>query len=224
MTTHNPQILDQDQFQAAVKAARERFSQLQKKHPTLKGYLVLAIPGKQTGIGSGAKEILGDLPALIVDDAAKAAFQQHLKSPPPKDAGEKVKKEWEERCEELVAELNYNGGVRIELRFDNLDYALIARLQSDELVDRELTPQTAASIRIVLGTLGSFAPLSIQDVLRGSHGIARSQRNPDLPPRLVPDPPSRPHLPVRPDGDGEDVPWPSNVTGQPTIKPEPTPV
>ena len=88
MTTQAPQTLDHDQFQAAVKAARERFAMLKAKHPTLKGYLVLAIPGKQTGIGSGAREILGDLPALIVDDAANAAFQQHLKSPPPKEAGE----------------------------------------------------------------------------------------------------------------------------------------
>lgn len=158
MTTPAPQTLDHDRFQAAVKAARDRFAMLKAKHPALKGYVVLAIPGKQTGIGSGAKEILGDLPALIVDDAAKAAFQQHLKSPPAKDAGEKVKKEWDERCEELVAELHYDGGVRVELRFDQLDYDLIARLQSDDLVDRELTPQTRASIRIVLGTLAAFAP------------------------------------------------------------------
>jgi hypothetical protein len=158
MTTQAPQTLDYDRFQAAVKAARDRFAMLKAKHPTLKSYLVLAIPGKQTGNGSGAREILDDLPVLIVDDAAKAAFRQHLKSPPPKDAGEKAKKEWDDRCEELVADLNYNGGVRVELRFDHLDYALIARLQYDELVDRELTPQTRASIRIVLGTLAAFAP------------------------------------------------------------------
>jgi hypothetical protein len=158
MTTQVLQTLDHDQFHAAVKAAHDRFAMLKAKYPTLKGYLVLSIPGKQTGIGSSAKEILGDLPALIVDDGAKATFQQHLKSPPPKDAGEKAKKEWDGRYEELVAELKYNGGVRVELRFDNLDYELIAQLQADELVDREITPQTRASIRIVLGTLAAFAP------------------------------------------------------------------
>ena len=77
---------------------------------------------------------------LIVDDAAKATFQQHLKSPPSKDAGKKAKKEWDERLEDLVAKLHYDGGVRVELRFDQLDYVLIARLQPDELVDHELTP------------------------------------------------------------------------------------
>jgi hypothetical protein len=64
MTTQAPQTLDHDQFQAVVKAARDRFAMLKVKHPPLKGYLVLSIPGKQTGIGSGAKEILDDLPAL----------------------------------------------------------------------------------------------------------------------------------------------------------------
>ncbi len=35
-------------------------------------------------------------------------------------------------------------------------FELIRQNQSDELVDRELTPQTRASIRIVLGSLSSF--------------------------------------------------------------------
>ncbi|NLX23330.1 MAG: hypothetical protein GXY55_16890 [Phycisphaerae bacterium] len=34
-----------------------------------------------------------------------------------------------------------------------MDYELIWKLQTDELVDRNLTPQTKASIRIVLGTV-----------------------------------------------------------------------
>lgn len=157
MNAQPPQTLDQDQFHAAVAAAKERFTLIRKKHPSLKGYLVLAIPGEQTGIDSSAKEILGDLPALLVDDAAKADFQKHLKSPPAKDAVDKAKKEWDRQCEELIAELKYNGGARVELRFGNLDYALIAHLQADDLVDRELTPQTRASIRIVLGTLAAFS-------------------------------------------------------------------
>jgi hypothetical protein len=65
-------ILSHDQFQAAMKAARERFFLIRKKHPGLKGH------------------------------------------------------------------------------------ELIRQLQSDEMVDRELTPQTRASIRIVLGSLSSF--------------------------------------------------------------------
>jgi len=40
----------------------------------------------------------------------------------------------------------------------NLEYDLIWKLQTDELVDRELTPQTKASIRIVLGTVSQNFP------------------------------------------------------------------
>jgi len=156
MTAQAPQTLDHDQFQAAIKAARARFAMLKAKHPTLKGYLALAIPGKQTGIGSSAREILRDLPALVVDDPAKAGVQRHLKSPPAKEAGEKAKKEWDEQFDDLVLKLRYDGSVRVEIRFDSLNYELIQQLQADELVDRELTPQTRASIRIVLGRLSRF--------------------------------------------------------------------
>lgn len=148
--------LDHPQLQAAVAAAKDRFGRIRAKYPQLKGYLVLSIPGKQTGISSSAREILNDLPALVVDDAAKARILHHLKTPPPKDAGEAAKKQWDEQFEELVRELSYDGGVRVELRFNSLDYDLIHQLQSDGLVDRDLTPQTRASIRIVLGTLSSF--------------------------------------------------------------------
>lgn len=158
MSTQAPPTLNQEQFQAAVKAANGRFSQLREKHPSLKGYLVLCIPGNQTGIGSSVSEINGYLPALLEDGAAKDAFRKHLESPPPKDASERVKKAWDEQYRELAAELHYDSGARVEMRFGNLDYELIWQLQSDELVDRELTPQTRASIRIVLGTLAAFSP------------------------------------------------------------------
>ena len=148
--------LDLDQLQTAVAASKNRFSQLRKKYPAMKAYLVLAIPGKQTGIGSSTREILRDLPALVVDNPAKADIQRHLKSPPPKEAGEKAKKEWDEQFDDRVRKLSYDGAVQVEIRFDSLNYELIQELLTDELVDRSLTPQTRASIRIVLGTLSGL--------------------------------------------------------------------
>jgi hypothetical protein len=156
---HTPSAtLSTDQFHAALAAAKERFSQIRKKYPDLKGYLVLSIPGKQTGIGGSVRELFKDLPALIVNDAAKSSLQSYIKKPPAKDASETVKKNWQEEFDRLARDLSYDGGVRVEIRFDDLNYNLIAQLQSDDLVDRELTPQTRASIRIVLGTLSSFLP------------------------------------------------------------------
>ena len=39
---------------------------------------------------------------------------------------------------------------------DDLKFDLVWKLQVDDLVDRDLTPQTKASICIVLGTLAQF--------------------------------------------------------------------
>jgi len=157
MRSHTP-TLDHDQLQTAVAAAKDRFSQLRKKYPAMKAYLVLAIPGKQTGIGSSTQEILRDLPALVVDNPATADIQRHFKSPPPKEAGGKAKKEWEDQCDHHVRKLSYDGAVQVEIRFDSLNYELIHALQTDELVDRSHTPQTLASIRIVLGMLADLIP------------------------------------------------------------------
>ncbi len=41
-----------------------------------------------------------------------------------------------------------------------VSYCLMCKLQVDQLVDRQLTPQTKASIRIVLGTVDHFARIS----------------------------------------------------------------
>jgi hypothetical protein len=150
--------LSTDQFHAAVAAAKERFSLIRKKYPDLKGYLVLSIPGKQTGIGGSVRELLNDLPALMINDEAKSSLQSYIRKPPGKDASDKEKQTWQEEFDRIARDLRYDGGVRVEIRFDDLNYNLIAQLQSDELVDRELTPQTRASIRIVLGTLAAFAP------------------------------------------------------------------
>ena len=150
-------ILDPDQFRSSVATAKDRFSRIRKKHPTLKGFLVISLAGGQTGIGSSAREILKEFPALVVDDEAKARIKSFLKTPEPKDASDTEKKRLKEQFEQLASALKYDGKCQIEIRFDAINYELVWQLQTDELVDRELTPQTKASIRIVLGTLAHFA-------------------------------------------------------------------
>lgn len=58
--------------------------------------------------------------------------------------------------ERACAQLEYDGQCQVEIRFSELKYELVWMLQGDELVDRKLTPQSKASIRIVLGTLDRF--------------------------------------------------------------------
>ncbi len=149
--------LNPDKFQAALAAAKEHFSLVRKKYPDLKAYLVLSLKGQQTGIGSSPKEIFRDFPDLIIDDSTKAALREFLKTPEPKDASDAEKKRLKEKLESLVQELKYDGRGQVELRFGSMNYEQLWQLQTDDLVDRELTPRTKASIRIVLGTVSHFA-------------------------------------------------------------------
>ena len=65
-----------------------------------------------------------------------------------------------QQLQQLAPQFQYDERCQVELRFNDLNYALIWKLQADGLVDRGLTPQTGASIRIVLGTLGQFERIS----------------------------------------------------------------
>lgn len=148
--------LTPDQLKAAVDAAAAHFSLIRKKYPNLDAYVVFSIPGAQTGIRSSPREIAKELPAMIVDGSAKSEFKVFLKQPEPKDATEKQKKAIKEEYDRLSSELSYHSAAFIELRFGHLDYDLIDQLRTDDLVNRKLTPQTRASIRIVLGTAEDF--------------------------------------------------------------------
>jgi hypothetical protein len=162
-------MLNLDQLQVAVDAAKRRFDLICQKHPGLKArlmsgdsvsYLVLSLPGGQTGINSSPRQILREFPAMVFDDEAKASGLKLLsrlqildwkgiKGPETEPVGKQL--------DELAPLLKYHEHCQVEIRFNDLTYDLVWKLQGDELVDRELTPQTKASIRIVLGTLDHFA-------------------------------------------------------------------
>ena len=149
--------LNYDQLQTGVAAANRHFALIRKKYAGLKIYLVLSLPSGQAKIGSSPKEILKEFPALVLNDAAKALILDFLKKKEPKDASDADKKRLKDQFENLADELGYDGNCQVEVRFDAFEYELLWQLQSDELVDRALTPQTRASIRIVLGTISQFA-------------------------------------------------------------------
>jgi hypothetical protein len=149
--------LNYDQLQTGVAAANRHFALIRKKYPELKMYLVLSLPSGQAKIGSSPKEILKEFPALVLNDAAKALILDFLKKKESKDASDADKKRLKDQFENLADELGYDGNCQVEVRFDAFEYELLWQLQSDELVDRALTPQTRASIRIVLGTISQFA-------------------------------------------------------------------
>jgi hypothetical protein len=162
-------MLNLDQLQVAVATAKRRFGLIQKKYPGLKdkllngepvSYLVLSLPGGQTGIDSSPTQILRDFPAMVADDSIKASTLSLLsrlkKLESDATAGPEIA-QLKEQLVQLGPQLKYHEKCLVEIRFNDLTYDLVWKLQKDDLVDRDLTPQTKASICIVLGTLAQFA-------------------------------------------------------------------
>jgi hypothetical protein len=161
-------MLNLDQLHVAVAAAKRQFDLLRNQYPELKAkllngkpaaILVMSLPGGQTGIDSSPTQILDEFPAMIVDDSIKVsalALLSRLKLLESEATTSPEAERLRNQLDKLALQLKYDEQCQVEIRFNRLNYDLIWKLQVADLVDRSLTPQTKASIRIVLGTLAQF--------------------------------------------------------------------
>ena len=145
--------LDHSQFQEALIAANRHFAEIRKKYPNLRAYLVLSLRGGQTKLDGELTDSIREFPYLLLANTAKTKTLELIKKLKPKESTKPEQIQVKAELKDLAKDLEFDGKVQVELRFHDLDYDLIWKLQSDDLVDRELTPQTRASINIVLGTL-----------------------------------------------------------------------
>ena len=160
MVAVNHQRLNSGQLEQAVAAANRHFSLIRQKYPHLRAHLVISLLGDQTAINSSLERMTAEYPALIANGHAKNLMLGFLNEPLPEKSTEAQKKTWKVRFHRLANDLEFDGNAQVAIVFHELDYDLIWKLQADELVDRQLTPQTKAFIRIVLGTVDHFARLS----------------------------------------------------------------
>ena len=157
--------LDLSQFQEALAAANRHFTQIRKKYPTLRAYLVLSLKGGQTKPDSELADSIREFPSLLLDNTAKTKTLELIKKLNPKESTKPEQIRLKAEFKDLANDLEFDGRVQVELRFHDLDFELIWELQSDELVNRELTPQTRASIRIVLGTISMIEKRALEQSL-----------------------------------------------------------
>ena len=149
--------LDLSQFQEALAAANRHFAEIRKKYPNLRAYLVLSLRCGQTKLDNELFDSIREFPFLLLDNPAKTKTLELIKKLKPKESTKPKQVQLKAELTDLAKDLEFDGSVQVELRFHDLDYDLIWKLQSDDLVDRELTPRTRASIRIVMGTVSSFS-------------------------------------------------------------------
>jgi len=152
-------VLNLIQLQTAVASAKRQFDLIRKKHPQMKAFLVISLPGGQTEIDSTPAQILGSFPLMVVNDSNKGAalnlLHRHEKLELEAKTGQELRL-MRDQFEQLLSQLRYDETCQVEIRFNDLIFDLVWKLQLDDLVNRDLTPRTKASICIVLGTLAQF--------------------------------------------------------------------
>lgn len=155
-----------DALAAAKNKAVQLTGDLRKDYPILKPYLVLTMKGAYVEADSSLSTILEKVPGLFHDNPSKTAALAHLQREPPMElqekGNEKKLERWKDNADRKFRELAC--GLRVlpdslfEIRFGRLDYGEIQRMQKDERVDATRTPQTSASIRIVIGSVADYVP------------------------------------------------------------------
>lgn len=142
--------------------AQDILRRLKSKYPTLDAKLVISSGYGQSELTTDGIALFDKVASmfantyerkelLILLDTYKNLQRRNseLKSPDIKEIANQLHHQIRMRLE--TAEVIETS--QINLIFGELDYELISKLQVDPLVDKTLTPQTGASIKICLGSL-----------------------------------------------------------------------
>jgi hypothetical protein len=147
-------------LQTAVEKSTSLFKKLKDRYKSLFGYLVFSSPRGQCELTNNIADILNYFPRMIIDCKQKDKGLQLLQKindieVENKKSGSKSKstEQLRQQLDEIVKSLEVHEATFVEIRFKGIDYNMLTELQKDELVSQEHTPQTKASIRIVLGTI-----------------------------------------------------------------------
>lgn len=161
-------ITKEDLMIAIAKAGRQ-FKEIKAKYAGLSGYLVFSSRYGQCAVTSDTLTVLTEFPNMVCDspkkekalalveyihriETDKKANVPHVKKKDTSQIIENAKRD----LESILGLLEMKDDTFIEIRFYGSSLELIFELQKDPLVSQEYTPQTPASIRIVLGTVREF--------------------------------------------------------------------
>ena len=157
----------------AIDKAKSAFIAIMDNYQDLKGYLVLSSPHGQFQLTDDPLEILQilkEFPAMISESEFKdigiilletiQGLEVELKYVARGNIKAEIQKKIENASHLLNADLRkieFKEDTFIEIRFKRPILDLIFKMQKDPLVSQVHTPQSQASIRIVLGTLIELA-------------------------------------------------------------------
>lgn len=151
-----------EELKIAAEKSNVIFKRLKMKYPNLDGYLVFSSRDGQCGLTINLVDISKSFPQMVVDCNYKMKGLQlwqkinDIEAKNKQNVTQKSTEKLREQLEEIVKNLEVKEDTFVEIRFKSADLDLIFELQKDELISQKHTPQTKASIRIVLGTLGEL--------------------------------------------------------------------
>jgi hypothetical protein len=162
--------------------------ELKARYPRLDAWLVFALRENQVDLPSDLPEILATFPGVFsssvhrraAEPLARRIVEADLHWVDLTEAERRVRHQLMAKLAPLGAQFVVSSDVLVELRFKTLEYALIAELRQDSLVDKARTPQTNLSIRIVLGTARDLGDLDGAETARQS-GDGEEGRLPPAP-------------------------------------------
>ena len=145
------------------------FKEIKEKYPNLAGYLVYSSTHGQCNLTTDLFEISKAFPVMIVESRQKEKALGLVQSIVSLEKEKKDNMNAKETVTEKIKQLKNNflqmidkvelrEDTFVEIRFDEkkVNLSLIDELRKDELVSQVHTPQSKASVRIVLGTIGEI--------------------------------------------------------------------
>ena len=152
-----------------IENANRIFDEIKKKFKGIRAYLVFSSPHGQSGITSNMQMIAEEFPEMVHDSIHKkgaCALIQNIRSLKQEidhTFAAKLKSDLNKEMDTAITELvkisenlRVKEDIFVEIRFNVLDYNIIDELRKYPLISLKYTPQTRASIRIVLGRLYDF--------------------------------------------------------------------
>jgi hypothetical protein len=159
--------MTKEDLKIVIEEAGRIFKEIKRKYVGLSGYLVFSSRYGQCALSSDSLKILTEFPNMVQDSDPKekalalialirkieTAKKIKTLSPDKKVDLTQQQENAERDLQSLLDLLEFKDDPFVEIRFVNTSLDLIFDLQADPLVFQEHTPQSRASIRIVLGTV-----------------------------------------------------------------------
>ena len=163
--------MNKDDLKTVIENANVIFEEITNKYNLMRKkdydeYLVFSSPYGQCEITSSMRMIAEEFPEMVNDSIHKTKACELVQDirklreeiartfvAKSKDDLRKKMDNYEKSLAQIAENLEVMEDTFVEIRFNALDYNIIDELREDPIISLKHTPQSGASIRIVIGTL-----------------------------------------------------------------------